>query len=146
MIILDTNVISEPLRKKGSADVRAWLNAQHPESLYTTTLNLAELYAGIAVLPAGRKRSDLAVAVRSTIARLFAGRILGFDEAAAESYAAIAEGSRAGGLTVPYDDALIAAIAKAHGCTIATRNVSNFAGADVKLVNPWETADPLSRR
>jgi predicted nucleic acid-binding protein len=141
VIVLDTNVISEPLRAAPSPAVLAWLNAQSPDSLYTTTLNLAELYAGIAVLPAGKRRSDLAAAMRATIGRLFGGRVLGFDVAAAESYAVIAERTRASGLIVPHDDALIAAIALAHGFAVATRNVSDFAGAGVTIINPWEYGD-----
>lgn len=140
MIVLDTNVISEPMRAKPSSAVLAWLNAQSPESLFTTSLNLAELFAGVAVLPAGRRRSDLAAALRTTIGRLFGGRVLDFDVSAAESYAMIAERTRASGLTVPHDDALIAAIALAHGFAIATRNVGDFAGAGVTVIDPWEYA------
>lgn len=138
MIVLDTNVISEPLRPAGDAAVRAWLNAQSPGSLYTTAINLAELLAGVALLPAGKRRSELETRMRATMARLFKARILDFDSAAAESYAAIAEESKRQGLSVPHDDALIAAIARAHGFAVATRNVSNFAGAGVELIDPWE--------
>jgi predicted nucleic acid-binding protein len=137
VIVLDTNVISEPLRPKGSPAVRAWLNAQSPETLYTTTINLAELYAGVAVLPAGKRRQDLHAALRASITRLFQGRVLPFDLAAAESYAQIAEASRAKGRIVPHDDGLVAAIARAHGFALATRNLSNFLGAGVHLIDPW---------
>ncbi len=143
MIVLDTNVISEPLRPSPSPAVLAWLNAQAPDALFTTTLNLAELYAGVAVLPAGKRRSDLAGGLRATLGRLFAGRILAFDVAAAESFAVIAERSRASGLTMPHEDALIAAIAASQGFAVATRNVGDFAGAGVTVINPWEYAGDL---
>jgi hypothetical protein len=140
VIILDTNVISEPLRAKADPAVRAWLNAQSPETLYTTTINLAELYAGVALLSAGKRKRDLHVRLRASITRLFQGRVLPFDLAAAESYAQIAEQSRTKGQIVPHDDGLIAAIARAHGFALATRNLSNFLGAGVQLIDPWAFA------
>ncbi len=138
MIVLDTNVISEPLRPACAPAVRAWLNAQSPETLYTTAINLAELFAGIAALPAGKRRSELDARMRATLTRLFRARVLDFDAAAAESYAVIAEESKERGRRVPHDDGLIAAIAHAHGFAVATRNVSNFAGAGVELIDPWK--------
>jgi predicted nucleic acid-binding protein len=138
LIVLDTNVISEPLRGAGEPAVRDWLNAQSSESLYTTAINLAELFAGVVVLPAGRRQTELDARLRSTLARLFGPRVLSFDTAAAESYATIAREAKAQGLGVPHEDGLIAAIARAHGFAVATRNVSDFAGTGVVLINPWE--------
>lgn len=138
MIVLDTNVISEPLRPAGNPAVRVWLNAQHPESLYTTSINLAELLAGISTLPAGKRRNELETRVRSTLKRIFGNRILDFDAGAAESYASIAEESKKKGLVPPHDDALIAAIARAHGFAVATRNVSHFAGTGIEIIDPWK--------
>lgn len=137
MIVLDTNVISEPLRPAPADAVRRWLNAQAPGSLYTTTINVAELLAGIAVMPQGKRRRELDIAMRASLSRLFPNRVLPFDGAAAEAYALIAESSRDAGLPVPHDDALIAAIARAHGFAVATRNTSNFEGAGVNLIDPW---------
>jgi predicted nucleic acid-binding protein len=138
VIVLDTNVISEPLRVAGEPRVRAWLNEQSPETLYTTALNIAELLAGVALLPAGKRKRELDRRLRASLSRLFQGRILLFDLAAAESYAQIAGEARRAGRTVPHEDGLIAAIARAHGFAVATRNVSNFAGAGVELINPWD--------
>lgn len=138
MIVLDTNVISEPIRPRGAPEVRVWLNAQLPDSMYTTAINLAELYGGIAKLPAGKRRRELDALVRATLTRLFGARILVFNAAAAESYAAIVEESGTRGLPVPHDDGLIAAIARAHGFAVATRNTSNFAGAGVQTIDPWQ--------
>ncbi|MGH8445595.1 MAG: type II toxin-antitoxin system VapC family toxin [Solimonas sp.] len=138
MIVLDTNVISEPLRADADPAVLAWLNAQAADTLYTTTINLAELYAGVAVLPAGKRRAELNTAIRSTLTRLFGARVLPFDTAAAECYAIIAQQAKASGMMVPHDDALIAAIAGAHGYAIATRNVRNFAGSTLDIINPWD--------
>lgn len=138
MIVLDSNVISEPLRPNPEPAVRAWLNAQLPDSLFTTAINLAELHGGVARLPQGQRRTELAAKLRSTLTRLFGPRVLNFDAAAAEAYAEIIEESSSRGLTVPHDDGLIAAIARAHGYALATRNASNFAGAGIQLINPWE--------
>ncbi len=141
MIVLDTNVISEPLRASGAPAVRAWLNSQVPDSLYTTAINLAELLAGVAALPVGKRRRELDAHLRATLSRLFGRRVLTFDMAAAESYAAIVDEARGKGLSVPHDDGLIAAIARAHGFAVATRNVAHFAGAGVDLINPWDFSE-----
>lgn len=138
MIVLDTSVISEPLRAASEPRVRAWLNEQSAETLYTTALNIAELLAGVALLPAGRRKRELDRGLRASLSRLFQGRILLFDLAAAESYAEIVGEARRAGKTVPHEDGLIAGIARAHGFAVATRNVSNFAGAGVELINPWD--------
>lgn len=138
MIVLDTHVISEPLRSAGDPKVHAWLNAQTLETLYTTAINIAELMAGAALLPVGRRQRELEQRLRTSLARLFQGRILPFDLGAAESYARIAHESKRAGHVVPHDDGLIAAIARAHGFAVATRNVSHFAGTGVILINPWE--------
>lgn len=138
MIVLDTNVISEPLRARPSPAVIAWLNAQDPASLHTTTINLAELYAGVAVMDKGKRRTALLSSIRTTMTRLFGPRVLSFDVAAAECYAIIAERAKAAGQTVPHVDALIAAIAAVSQCAIATRNVADFAGTGMRVINPWD--------
>jgi toxin FitB len=137
VIVLDTNVISEPLRPAGDAKVREWLNTQNPQTLYTTAINIAELLAGAALLPVGQRRRELGERLRATLTRLFQGRVLFFDWSAAEAYSQIAEESKRTGKIVPHDDGLIAAVARAHGFAVATRNTSNFAGAGVTIIDPW---------
>lgn len=137
MIVLDTNVISEPLRPAGDPKVRDWLNAQSPQTLFTTAINVAELLAGVALLPAGKRQRELGERLRASLSRLFEGRVLLFDLAAAEAYAQIARESRRAGKEVPHDDALIAAIARAHGFALATRNLAHFAAAGVEVLDPW---------
>lgn len=137
MIVLDTNVISEPLRPAGEPKVRDWLNAQSPDTLYTTAINIAELLAGVERLPLGKRRRELDRRLRTALARLFHGRILLFDLAAAEAYARIAGDSRRAGKPVPHDDGLIAAIARAHSFAVATRNTSHFRAAGVEVIDPW---------
>ena len=142
MIVLDTNVISEPLKPAPEAAVLDWLNAQEPQTLYTTTVNLAELFAGVEALPAGRRKNALANALSSQVLALFGGRILSFDTKAAEAFATTNAGAQAQGNTMAFADCAIAAIARVNGFALATRNVRDFKGAGVSLIDPWALAEP----
>ncbi|MGH8820448.1 MAG: type II toxin-antitoxin system VapC family toxin [Rhodoferax sp.] len=137
MIILDTNVVSEPLRPAPAPAVLDWLDAQAPEALYLTAVSLAELLAGIETLPGGRRRSDLEQALAGRIVSLFEERILAFDKNATEAFARINAGARAAGNPIGFADGAIAAIASAHGFIVATRNVRDFKGIGVELIDPW---------
>ncbi len=97
MIILDTNVVSEPLKPQPTKTVIAWLDAQIPDTLYLTTINLAELLAGINTLPIGRRRRELEQAINHQVLPLFKGRILTFNQPAAEAFAGIFAKTRAVG-------------------------------------------------
>ena len=138
MIVLDTNVVSEPLRPEPDAAVVEWLNRQEPRTLYLTTVNLAELLAGIETLPAGRRRDALKQALTEQMMPLFEGRILAFDEPAAAAFARINASAMAAGNTIGFADGAIAAIASAHGFMVATRNVRDFKGTGVEVLNPWQ--------
>ena len=137
MIILDTNVVSEPLRAEPEPAVLAWLDAQAPATLYTTSVTLAELLAGVAALPAGRRRNMLGLAVTEQVLPLFEGRVLAFDAPAAHAYAHVHAGALAAGNPISFADGAIAAIAAAHGFAVATRNVRDFKGTGVEVVDPW---------
>ena len=136
MIILDTNVVSEPLKPAPSAAVLDWLDRQAPETLYLTAVSLAELLAGIEALPPGRRRMDLEHAMARQILPLFEGRILSLDTHAAEAFGKVQAGARAVGNTIGIADGAIAAIAAAQGFALATRNVGDFRGVGVELINP----------
>ena len=135
MIILDTNVVSEPLKPAPSQAVLDW---QAPETLYLTAGSVAELLAGIEALPQGRRRLDLEQALTRQIMPLFEGRILSFDTKAAESFGKVRAGAQAVGNTIGFADGAIAAIAVAQGFALATRNVRDFRGAGIGLINPWD--------
>lgn len=137
MIVLDTNVLSEPLKPKPDAAVLNWLDAQAPETLYITTINLAEMQAGIEILPAGRRRAALELAMSKQVLTLFAGRILGFDAQSAFSFATLYAAAQSHGNPISFADCAVAAIAKCHGCAVATRNARDFKGTDVVLIDPW---------
>ncbi len=137
MIILDTNVVSEPLRPEPSPPVLAWLDRQDPATLYLATISLAELHAGIATLPSGRRRARLQHAVTEQISVLFADRVLAFDAAAADAFGRVFAGARRAGNPIDFADCAIAAIAAAHSFAVATRNARDFRGTGVALLNPW---------
>lgn len=136
MIVLDTNVISEAMRPEPNSAVLRWLDAQVAETLYLTSVTIAELSFGIAALPAGRRKERLAAALEGVLA-LFAARILPFDAPAAPRYGDLAAAARAAGKGFPTPDGYIAAIAAARGFAVATRDVSAFEAAGVGVVDPW---------
>jgi toxin FitB len=137
MIILDTNVVSEPLKPQPDPKVLAWLDAQAPETLYLTSINLAELATGIAVLPAGRKRTSLQQALDQRMMPLFEGRILHFDAKGAQAFATLSAKLQAIGSTMSFADCAIAAIATANGFALATRNTRDFKNTGIELLDPW---------
>ncbi len=138
MIVLDTNVVSELMRATPDLRVRAWAASERVQTLYTTTITEAEVWAGIAVLPDGRRRRGLAVAAEHVFNVLLAERILPFDSEASRAYEAVAADRRAAGRLISTYDCLIAAIARAHGAGVATRNVSDFEGCGIEITNQWD--------
>ena len=140
MILLDTNVISEPLKLAGDAKVLAWLDAQMIETLYLSTISLAELRFGIANLPAGKRKDTLHKNLEQRILPLFAGRILPFDEATTEAYAMLRALARGQGKAIATADGYIAATAIRHGLMVATRDTTPFEAAGLTVINPWGLA------
>ena len=136
MIVLDTNVVSEAMKVQASPAVRAWLDDQAAETLYLTSVTLAELLYGIAALPSGRRKDALAETL-SGLLELFGDRVLAFDAVAAGHHAELALAARAAGRGFPTPDGYIAAMAKARGFTVATRDVAPFLAAGLKVLNPW---------
>ena len=139
MILLDTNVVSEPMRSNPDRSVLAWLDAQSVESLYLATVSLSELLLGIASLPA-KRRSALASALDEQIISLFAERIVPFDLAGAEAYAEIVTRARRHGRSIAVVDAQIAAIAASRRFSVATRDEAPFRAAGITVINPWTAA------
>ena len=137
MIVLDTTVLSEPLRPTPSAKVLDWMRSQPKTALFTTTMTEAELLYGVALLPQGKRRDLLEAIVGRIFAVHLAGRILPFDSAAARDYADIAAARRHSGRPMSEPDARIAAIARSRGAELATRNVADFAGCELEGINPW---------
>ena len=137
MIILDTNVVSEPMKSGASPAVLAWLDKQAAETLYLTTTSLAELLLGIAILPGGKRKEGLDNALSDLLSYLFGPRILTFDQTAAKAYAPLISRARVSGSTIALADGQIAAIATANGFAVATRDTRPFTAAGVAVINPW---------
>ncbi len=137
MILLDTNVVSEPLKVAGDAGVLAWLDAQLVETLYLSTISLAELRFGIAALPPGKRKDTLHASLEQRILPLFAGRILPFDAAASAAYAELRARARADGKAIAPADGYIAATATTHGLIVATSDTAPFEAAGLIVINPW---------
>lgn len=137
MIILDTNVISETMRGEPDGNVMVWLNAQHLASLWLTSVTVAELRFGAALLAEGKRRSKLIERIELAIDDIFAGRVAAFDVDATAIFAARAAGAQARGMQVGFADAAIAAIALSKGFSVATRDVAPFHAMGVDVMEPW---------
>lgn len=138
MIVLDTNVVSEVLRPEPDGGVLAWLGEQPRPSLFTTSLTRAEILFGIELLPAGRRRRKLWEAALAIFNEDLADRVLSFDSDAADAYADIAASRRIAGRPISQFDAMIAAVARSRGASLATHNANDFADCGIAVVNPWD--------
>jgi len=137
VILLDTNVLSELMRPAPDAAVERWLTAQPDTSMFISAITEAELRYGAALLPSGKRRSTLTAEIEGMLDEDFGGRILPFDRLAAQAFAAIAADRRAAGRPISQADAQIAAITRSRGASLATRNVPDFDGCGIQVINPW---------
>lgn len=136
MILLDTNVVSEAMKPDPAPAVRAWLDAQAAETLYLSSISIAELMFGIGALPEGRRKDRLASALDGVL-RMLGASILPFDTSAARRYGELAVRARARGTGFPVPDGYIAAIAAAHEFAVASRDTSAFTAAGLAVIDPW---------
>lgn len=136
MIVLDTNVVSEAMKPDPDPAVRDWLDEQVAETLYISSVTVAELLFGIGAMPEGRRKQKLATTLDGMLP-LFEGRILAFDTDAARRYADLAVAARKAGKGFPTPDGYIAATAAAHDFAVATRDASAFNAAGVPVIDPW---------
>ncbi len=138
MILLDTNVVSEPLRPAPEARVIEWIDTQPLETLYLSAMTVAVLRAGVALLPPGRRRNTLHDYLEKRVLPSFVGRVLPFDLACTSAYAQVLATARKAGSGIRTADACIAAVAFANGLTLATRDASPFQVAGLTVIDPWE--------
>ena len=138
MILLDTNVVSEPLRPAPDARVVAWIDAQPVETLYLSAMTVAELRAGVALMPDGRRRDRLHDCINQDLLPAFLERVVPFDLACTTAYAEVLAAVRLAGSGIETADALIAAVARANGLVVATRDTNPFQSAGLAIINPWE--------
>ena len=137
MIVLDTNVVSEAMKPEPHPAVRAWLNNQALETLYLSSVTVAELLFGIGALPAG-KRKDMLAQTTDGLMRLFRDRVLPFDIDAARCYAELAVAAKVAGRGCPTPDGYIAAIATSRGFAVASRDTAPYEAASLKVIDPWK--------
>jgi toxin FitB len=137
MILLDTNVISEPLRRAPEARVINWIDAQSLETLYLSAITVAELRFGVTNLPAGKRRDELQSSLENQILPLFSGRVFPFDMNCTAAYAELMAKAKSTGLAIAAADGYIAAIAATNRFSVATRDVSPFKAAGLNVINPW---------
>jgi toxin FitB len=138
MIVLDTNVLSEVMAASPNLSVSNWYSQQANDQLYTTAISMAEIFQGIELLPAGKRRVGLLHAAQTMFTGPLAGRVLSFNEAAAPIFASIAADRRKHGRPISLFDAQSASIAKANEATLATRDTRDFEDCGVALINPWQ--------
>lgn len=137
MIVLDTNVLSELMRRRPAARVLRWVDGQDASALAITAVTVAELLYGVARLPAGARKAKLAAAAEALVREDFSGRVLPFDVAAAAHYAELVAERDRNGRPVSVSDGQIAAICRCHGAALATRNVRDFDATGVSVHDPW---------
>lgn len=138
-ILLDTNVLSELMRTKPAVEVLDWFERQQGASFFASAITRAEILLGIALLPAGKRRDNLAVAAEQMFNEDFSGHSLAFDGNCATEYALLVAERARKGHTISTEDGQIAAIALSHGLPLATRNGKDFKGIEgLTLLNPWE--------
>ena len=137
MLVLDTNMLSAMMSVEPVWKVADWILDQPSEELFTAAVCQAEILSGIAILPNGRRRTNLEEAARAMFADDFQGRILPFDGDAAAAYAAVLVTRRKAGRPTGTIDLMLAAIASVRGASVVTRNVADFEGVGLTIINPW---------
>jgi predicted nucleic acid-binding protein len=138
MILLDTNVISEMMRASPSPIVRSWMNSFDTATLFVTSVTLAELAHGWNILPDGRRKAMLGAQIDQVFDVFFLGRVLGFDDVAARAYGEVKAARKALGRPISDFDAQIASISRTQYLSLATRNIRDFEGIGLDLINPFD--------
>lgn len=139
-LLLDTNVVSELIRKLPDPAVASWVSGFSVNDLFFSAIGEAELRYGAAILPAGRRRDTLAFEIDAMLRDAFEDRVLPFDSDAARAFGNIAAVRRSLGRPVAPADCQIAAIAASRGMAVATRNVRDFENMGIEIVDPWAAA------
>jgi hypothetical protein len=137
VIVLDTNVVSEVMKASPAVRVAKWMASHARSRIFTTSVTQAEIFFGLEIMPHGRKREALYDAATAMFKDQFAGRVLAFDGDASHIFSMIASARRRAGQPIGQFDCQIAAIARSHGAAIATRDLRDFTGCGVELIDPW---------
>jgi predicted nucleic acid-binding protein len=142
MFLLDTNVLSAMMSATAVPEVAEFVSGQPVDLLFTSSVCQAEILAGLAVMPDGRRRLALEAAAHAMFLVDFEGRVLPFDTPAAAAYADMFAARKRAGRPTPAVDLMIAAVARSQGATIVTRNVADFDASGVTVINPWDLRPP----
>ena len=137
MFVLDTNVVSELMHSEPMSAVAAWFAEHNAQEMYLTSVTEAELRYGVAIMPLGKRRDELNGVMIHWLEQGFRERILPFDSAAARFYAEIAADRRLRGRPIGEADCQIAAICRSRAALLITRNVRDFSGIGIDIVDPW---------
>ncbi|HMJ02322.1 MAG TPA: type II toxin-antitoxin system VapC family toxin [Conexibacter sp.] len=140
MIVLDTNVLSELMRRRPATRVVRWVDGQDASALAITAVTVAELLYGVARLADGARKAELAAAVNALVQEDFSGRVLSFDAVAAVHYAELVVERDRNGRPISLADGQIAAICRSHDARLATRNVRDFEATGIAILDPWRAA------
>jgi predicted nucleic acid-binding protein len=135
--LLDTCVLSEFVKITPDSNVLKWFAESKAHELFTGAMNMAELHRGVAKLTQSKRRSDL-INWLQKLEIGFEDRILAFDINTAKVWAEMVADAEAKGKTISAFDSIVAATARAQGCQLVTRNVSDFSNSGVNVINPWE--------
>jgi toxin FitB len=136
--LVDTNIPSELTRKKPDVHVAAFLRNVAQGDVFLSVMTVGEICKGIAALPVSQKRNVLQHWLEEDVRSWFGDRILPVTEAIAERWGNLAATAKQRGITIAVVDGVIAATALHHDLTLVTRNVKDFAGLGIDLLNPWE--------
>lgn len=139
--LLDTNVISEARRRRAEPRVAEFFRSCRPDELFLSTVTIAEIRFGIQLLADPVRRQDLLDWLEQSVRPQFEGRILEVTEDVLLRWRLMVEQGRKTGRTYSQPDSLIAAIARHHDLALVTRNVADFSGLSVDLINPWNSKD-----
>lgn len=141
MIILDTNVVSEVIRPVPDSGVLSWLDSQPADEIAITAITAAELLYGVRHMPEGRRQAQLSEVTDEIITADFRDRVQPFDVLAADQFAEVVIARERSGQPISTSDAQIAAICRVWDATLATRNISDFTGTGIRLIDPWKGAN-----
>ena len=125
------------MRPEPTPAAAAWIAERDAQEMYLTAVSEAELRCGVAIMPVGKRRNALEAAMTRWLDQGFRERILPFDSAAARAYAEIAADRRNMGRPIGEADCQIAAICRSRGAVLVTRNVRDFEGTRVSVIDPW---------
>jgi hypothetical protein len=143
MIILDTNFISELMLPNPNKEVAKWLSIQNPDTIFTTSISIAEILSGLELMPSGKRKRAMKASFKVIYMSLLEDSVLNFDDESAKYYSICNQLSRQHKLNIPQPDSFIAAICLQYGAELVTRNTKDFMHFGIVLINPWEEGKML---